>query len=119
MPVDSPGWMPVLVQAYPAVGELPASLTKLIETRGVLVHKHAGDVMFEPVDFSTRYPFVLRGIARVLVDQHDIAVVSIGDIVIVIDALARTTEDRVGADDLLRRSASYAGRRREQSNRTQ
>ena len=66
MPVDSPGWMPVLVQAYPAVGELPASLIKLLEARGILVHKHAGDVMFEPADFSTRYPFVLRGIARVL-----------------------------------------------------
>lgn len=66
MPVDSPAWMPALLQSYPAVGELPASLLKEIETRGVLVHKHAGDVMFEPADFSTRYPFVLRGIARVL-----------------------------------------------------
>ena len=66
MPADTPAWMPRLLQSYPALGNLPAALLEQFEKRGVFVNKHAGDVMFEPADFSTRYPFVLRGIARVV-----------------------------------------------------
>lgn len=66
MPVDSPGWTSKLLQAYPPIGNLPGPLLRNIAQRGVFVHKQAGDVMFEPGDFSTCYPFVLRGVARVL-----------------------------------------------------
>jgi CRP/FNR family transcriptional regulator len=58
--------MPHLLQSYPELGAAPDSLAEKIRTHGVFVHKQAGDVMFEPADFSTRYPFVLRGVARVL-----------------------------------------------------
>ncbi|HSM30251.1 MAG TPA: Crp/Fnr family transcriptional regulator [Woeseiaceae bacterium] len=67
MPVNTtPGWMPRLLQAYPALGSLTSSAADQIKQQGVFVHKHAGDIMFEPRDFSVRYPFVLRGVARVL-----------------------------------------------------
>jgi len=66
MAADTPAWMPRLLRSYSALGSLPAALLRRIEKHGVFVHKQAGDVMFEPADFSTRYPFVLRGIARVL-----------------------------------------------------
>jgi CRP/FNR family transcriptional regulator len=66
MPADTPGWMPSLVQSYPALGHLPDESLQLVHTQGVFVHKYAGDVLFEPADFSSRYPFVLLGVARVL-----------------------------------------------------
>ncbi|HSN52737.1 MAG TPA: Crp/Fnr family transcriptional regulator [Woeseiaceae bacterium] len=66
MPADTPAWTPGLLRAYPALGNLPAALLEKIHRHGTFVHKNAGDVMFEPADFSTRYPFVLRGVARVL-----------------------------------------------------
>lgn len=66
MPADAGGWMPRLVQSYPALKSLPDFLLEQVQRHGVFVSKHAGDVMFEPADFSTRYPFVLRGVARVL-----------------------------------------------------
>lgn len=66
MSVDPPGWASKLLHAYPALGGLPGPLLEQVHRHGVFVHKQAGDVMFEPADFSTRYPFVLRGIARVL-----------------------------------------------------
>jgi CRP/FNR family transcriptional regulator len=45
---------------------LPDALSEHVRVHGVFIHKQAGDVMFEPADFSTRYPFVLKGVARVL-----------------------------------------------------
>ena len=66
MPVDTPGWTSKLLDTYPPIGRLPRSLLEQLLQHGLFVHKHAGDVMFEPADFSTRYPFVLRGIARVM-----------------------------------------------------
>lgn len=66
MPVDPPGWTPKLLDAYPPLGRLPESLLGQVQKHGIFVHKHAGDIMFEPADFSTRYPFVVRGVARVL-----------------------------------------------------
>jgi len=66
MPADTPVWMPRLLQSYPTLASLPAALLEQIERQGVFVNKQAGQVMFEPADFSTRYPFVLQGIARVL-----------------------------------------------------
>lgn len=66
MPADTPAWTPRLLRAYPALGNLPAALLESVHRHGTFVHKNAGEVMFEPADFSTRYPFVLRGVARVL-----------------------------------------------------
>lgn len=66
MPVDTPGWTSKLLESYPALVRLPDPLLEQIGQQGLLVHKQAGDVMFEPADFATRYPFVLRGVARVL-----------------------------------------------------
>lgn len=66
MSVDSSGWASKLLQAYPPIGKLPGALFEEIQRNGALVHKQAGDVMFEPADFTSRYPFVLRGAARVL-----------------------------------------------------
>jgi CRP/FNR family transcriptional regulator len=66
MPADSPGWMPSLLQSYPALADLPDGYLQTLRTNGAFVHKHAGDILFEPDDFSTRYPFVLQGVARVL-----------------------------------------------------
>jgi len=48
------------------MGDMPDALIEKTSKQGLFVHKHAGDVMFEPADFSARYPFVLRGAARVL-----------------------------------------------------
>lgn len=66
MPADLPGWPSRLVESYPALGGLPDALLDQVRLRGVFVQKQAGDVMFEPADFSARYPFVLKGAARVL-----------------------------------------------------
>lgn len=66
MPADTPAWTPRLLRSYPALGGLPPALLEQVQRHGIFVHKKAGDVMFEPADFSTRYPFVLRGVARVL-----------------------------------------------------
>ncbi|HSG97898.1 MAG TPA: Crp/Fnr family transcriptional regulator, partial [Woeseiaceae bacterium] len=66
MLVDPPGWTQKLLDSYPPLGRLPEALLGQIQKHGVFVHKHAGDIMFEPADFSTRYPFVVHGIARVL-----------------------------------------------------
>jgi CRP/FNR family transcriptional regulator len=66
VPVDSHGWTSRLIQSYPAMGGLPGPLFEHVRQHGVFVHKHTGDIMFEPADFSTRYPFVLKGAARVL-----------------------------------------------------
>lgn len=66
MVVAAPDWMPRLFQAYPPTGDLPEELVDKIRKQGVFVYKQAGDVMFEPGDFSARYPFVLHGVARVL-----------------------------------------------------
>jgi CRP/FNR family transcriptional regulator len=62
----APFWMPRLLEAYPPVGDLAESLLEQIREQGLFVHKQAGDVMFEPADFSSCYPFVLRGVGRVL-----------------------------------------------------
>lgn len=66
MAVDTPGWMPRLLRTYPPMRDMPDVLAEKTSKQGVFVHKQAGDVLFEPGDFSARYPFVLRGIARVL-----------------------------------------------------
>lgn len=66
MPAHTPAWAARLLQSYPALDSLPASLLEQVKRHGVFVSKGAGDVMFEPADFSSRYPFVLRGVARVL-----------------------------------------------------
>jgi CRP/FNR family transcriptional regulator len=66
MPADSPGWMPSLLQSYPALGNLPDTLSNLVVRHGGFVHRQAGDVLFEPVNFATKYPFILHGVARVL-----------------------------------------------------
>ena len=66
MPVDSPGWMPSLLQSYPALGSLPYECSRRLCSKGAFVHKQAGVTLFEPGDFSTSYPFVLQGVARVL-----------------------------------------------------
>jgi CRP/FNR family transcriptional regulator len=66
MPAETPAWLPRLLRSYPALGSLPASLLEQVQRHGVFVSKRAGDIMFEPADFSTRYPFVLRGVARVV-----------------------------------------------------
>ena len=66
MPVDSPGWTSKLIQSYPSLDGLAGPLCEQILQHGVFVHKKAGEIMFEPADFSTRYPFILSGVARVL-----------------------------------------------------
>ncbi len=66
MPVNSSGWTSRLLHSYPALGDVPGALFENIHLHGVFVHKQAGDVMFEAADFSTRYPFILAGVARVL-----------------------------------------------------
>ena len=66
MAVGAPGWLPRLLRAYPPIGDLPDGLVEEIGKQGVFASKQAGDIMFEPSDFSMRYPFVLRGVARVL-----------------------------------------------------
>ena len=66
MPVDSPGWTSRLLDSYPPLEKLPRSLLEQVQQHGLFVHKHAGDIMFEPADFSARYPFILRGTARVM-----------------------------------------------------
>lgn len=66
MPMDPAGWKEALVHSYPVIGRLPEPLVSLILQRGVFVHKQAGETLFEPGDFSIRYPFVLQGVARVL-----------------------------------------------------
>lgn len=66
MPAETPAWLSRLLRSYPAIGSLPESLLDQVQRHGVFVSKRAGDVMFEPADFSTRYPFVLRGVARVV-----------------------------------------------------
>lgn len=66
MPADTTAWTHRLLQSYPALASLPAFLLEQVQRHGVLVSKPAGSIMFEPADFSTRYPFVLRGVARVL-----------------------------------------------------
>ena len=66
MPVESSGWTSRLLQSYPALAGVPDPLLENIRLHGVFVHKQAGDVMFEAADFSTRYPFILAGVARVL-----------------------------------------------------
>ena len=66
MPVESSGWASRLLQSYPALAGVPDTLLENIRSHGVFVHKQAGDVMFEAADFSTRYPFILAGVARVL-----------------------------------------------------
>jgi signal-transduction protein with cAMP-binding, CBS, and nucleotidyltransferase domain len=66
MPVEYPGWASRLIHSYPALSGLPDSLSEQVQKQGVFVHKKTGDVMIEPADFSRRYPFVLKGVARVL-----------------------------------------------------
>lgn len=66
MPAETPAWTSRLLRAYPALDNLPRALLEQIHRHGIFVHKNAGDIMFDPADFSTHYPFVLHGIARVL-----------------------------------------------------
>lgn len=66
MPADTTAWTPLLLQSYPALGSLPGFLLEQVQRHGVFASMPAGDVMLEPADFSTRYPFVLSGVARVL-----------------------------------------------------
>jgi CRP/FNR family transcriptional regulator len=66
MPADSPGWMPTLLRSYPPLAGLPDGQLQLFGAQGVSVRSKAGAILFEPGDFSTKYPFVLSGVVRVL-----------------------------------------------------
>lgn len=61
-----PSWYPRLIHVYPTLGLAAASYGRELSAQGVAVRAGAGAVLFEPVDFSTRFPFLLEGVARVL-----------------------------------------------------
>lgn len=62
----TPAWYPGLLDAYPTLEAISGTLDEHLRRTGVSVNAHAGDVLFEPADFSARFPFVLQGVARVL-----------------------------------------------------
>jgi len=55
-----------LFEAYPTLGRVSPSQLETLRSLAVHVDAPAGATLFEPADFSSRFPFLVRGSARVL-----------------------------------------------------
>ena len=65
MPTD-PAWLTSLFEAYPTLGDISTHQRRTFRSLAVHVDAPAGATLFEPADFCSRFPFVIRGTARVL-----------------------------------------------------
>ena len=66
MPTDAPDWQQSLFEIYPTLQQVSARHRGALLDHGVCITASAGDILFEPRDFVIHYPFILRGVARVL-----------------------------------------------------
>jgi len=61
-----PIWHQRLLETYPTLRGVSARQEKALCRLGTSVTANPGKVLFEPRDFTTRFPFLLQGVARVI-----------------------------------------------------